>query len=90
VTIPFTVEAMPPALDAGGFYCEVQGNDEIGDYLRQGDAARNQEAGFSRTFIVRSLAGELIAYYSLQADAVRLARGERIDGVPYNPRPKRI
>jgi GNAT superfamily N-acetyltransferase len=87
VTIPFTVEAMPPALDAGGFCCEVQGNDEIGNYLANGDADRDQHAGLSRIFIVRDLGGDVIAYYSLQADAVELAPREVIPGVHYRSVP---
>jgi GNAT superfamily N-acetyltransferase len=87
MSVPFTVEAMPPGLDTGGFRCEAEGKkDDIGDYLTQGDAEHDQQAGFSRAFIVRDSAGEIIAYYSLQADSVKLVPGEIVD-VPYKSAP---
>ncbi len=73
----FTIEPMPPGFRLGGFRCEPDGiEDEIGEYLADGDAARDQEVGYSRTYLVRDDAFEVIAYFTLLADAIRLDDGE--------------
>ncbi|MCE2900229.1 MAG: GNAT family N-acetyltransferase [Gemmatimonadetes bacterium] len=68
---------MPPGFLLGGFRCEAPDNaDAIGAYLADGTAARDQEVGFSRPYLVRDGAGEVIGYYTLLADAIRLEDGE--------------
>ena len=74
---------MPPAFTAGGFDC---GEQELSDYLCDGTARRDQEAGMARTYLVRS-SGELIGYFSVLADAIRLDTRERPEGCCYSSAP---
>lgn len=77
----FSILPMPPGFIApGGFRCEPpeEREDEIGEYLTSGTAARDQEAGFSRTYLVyEDETGDLLGFYSLLADALQLANRER-------------
>jgi GNAT superfamily N-acetyltransferase len=91
---------MPPEYRSGGFRCEDSGKDEIGQYLASGTAAHDQSVGFSRTYLVflksdaiqgidifSSSAPLPVAYYTLLADAIVLAKGERVPGVDYTTAP---
>jgi GNAT superfamily N-acetyltransferase len=51
-------------------------DDEIGAYLAAGDAARDQSVGYSRTYLVKENETDVIAYFTLLADAIRLEDGE--------------
>lgn len=77
------VVLLPPGFDPGGFDCEQE---DINEYLLQGDAARDVKASVSHTYIVRR-AGELVGYFTVLADAVRLRTKERPDGIPYGSAP---
>lgn len=77
------VEPLPPALEAGGFDCE---EDELTAYLTDGTAARDQASSVARTYLVRSQ-GELVAYFNVLADAIRLETKEKPDGIVYSSVP---
>ena len=85
----FNVVSLPPDFAPGGFRCEPEGKeDEIGEYLSSGTAARDQRVGFSRTYLVfADDPGEPIAYYTLLADAIVLADGESREGIEYRSIP---
>lgn len=68
-----SVEPLPPAFKAGGFDC---GEQELTEYLCDGTADQDQSTSFARTYLVRSN-GELVGYFSLLADAIRLELKER-------------
>ena len=81
------VVRLPPGDLPGGFRCKPPGQaDDLGDYLTQGDAQRDEAAGFARTYLVRRDA-EFIAYFSLQADAIKLQPDEKVSRVPYASAP---
>jgi len=78
------VEPLPPALNAGGFDC---GELDLTDYLCDGSAENDQKASVSRTYLVRTQAGEIVGYFSVLADAIRLHTKERPDGCNYPSAP---
>lgn len=92
--IRFGVAPLPPGFAPGGFRCErpedlKEGEvDEIGTYLAEGDAARDQAVGFSRTFLViEDGTDRLLGYYTLLADAVVLDADEHLEGWAYRSVP---
>jgi len=77
------VEPLPPALEAGGFDC---GEGELTAYLCDGTAHGDRIANVACTYLVRSN-GELVGYFSVLADAIRLESKERPVGVRYSSAP---
>lgn len=87
------IELRPPAFNAGGFDC---GKEDMNEYLRGSDpsgtdpdgtdAARDAIANVSKTYVVRH-SGQLVAYLTLLADAIRLQAKERPTGIPYPTAP---
>ncbi len=68
-----TVSTLPPAFKAGVFDC---GEPEVDEYLCDGDAAEDEAAGVTRTYLIRD-GEELVGYVSVLCDAIRLNRDER-------------
>lgn len=77
------VTSMPPGFDAGGFDC---GEAIISEYLCDGTAEADMAASFSQTYLVHA-GEELVAYFTVLADAIRLGTKERPDGIVYATAP---
>ncbi|MFG0253042.1 MAG: GNAT family N-acetyltransferase [Phycisphaerales bacterium JB038] len=78
-----SIEIMPPGFDPGGFDCEEP---DITEYLCDGSAARDCDASYSQTYLLRR-GEELVGYFSVLADSIRLQGGEKPDGVRYPTAP---
>ena len=74
---------LPPAFDAGGFDC---GEPELTEYLCDGTAATDEGTSVARTYLVLS-EDQLVGYFTVLADAIRLATKERPKDVPYSSVP---
>lgn len=74
---------MPPEFDPGAFDC---GEADLTDYLCGGDARRDQRTGFSRTYLIFS-GDQLVGYFTVLADAIRLRTKERPDDIHYPAAP---
>lgn len=84
----FVVHQMPSDYSFEGFCCRADGKpDELSNYVVQGDAHSDQIRGFSRTYVVETEDGDLIGYFSLLADAIRLRPDEQVPGVAYRSAP---
>lgn len=77
--IPWPPGAAPP----GGFDC---GHSDLNDYLHDGDAFRDVEARVSVAYQVL-YQQQVIGYFSVLTDAIRLDRKERPKGVTYGSAP---
>ena len=83
-----TILLMPPAFKAGGFDC---GEPEVDEYICDGDAATDEAAAVTRTYLVVDgdrLVGSgdnLVGYVSVMCDAIRLTKEER--PTPYGGAP---
>ena len=81
------IRRLPPGGIPGGFRCKAIGQaDDLGDYLTDGSAIRDEATGFARSYLVYQN-GELVAYFSLQADAIKLEPDEQDKKVPYESAP---
>lgn len=74
---------MPPGFAPGGFDC---GEPDLTQYLHDGDAARDEQVGFSRTYLLIH-EDECVGYFTVLADAIRLQSNERPDDVNYPTAP---
>ena len=77
------VTPIPPSFNAGGFDC---GETDLTDYLCDGTAAEDEKSGFSRTYLVQS-DNELVGYFTVLADSIRLKTKERPGGMQYSTAP---
>lgn len=78
-----SVTSMPPGFAPGGFDC---GEPDLTDYLCDGTASMDELAGFSRTYLVQA-EDELVGYFTVLADSIRLRTKERPEGVGYSTAP---
>lgn len=79
-----TVERLPPGFDPAGFDC---GEKDLTDYLTDGTAAADEATAFSCCYVVRTDAGDLVGYFAILADSIRLSGKERPVGVRYSTAP---
>lgn len=76
---------MPPGYAPGGFDC---GENELTEYLTDGSAHRDQRASYSKTYLILDQRDQtLIGYFSVLADAIKLQRKEKPDGITYSMAP---
>jgi len=76
-----------PASDgfcASEFDC---GEPELTGYICDGTSAADQAADVSRSYLVYDPRGDLVGYFSILADSIRLETKERPDGVRYPTAP---
>lgn len=76
------IVTLPPGFNPGGFHCQEP---EMCSYLLEGDAERDHKAGVTRTYLVRlrTDTDDLVAYFTLLADSIKLEIHERPAGLPY-------
>ena len=77
-------EPLPREFEALGFDC---GEPDLTDYLTDGMAANEELAAFSRCYLVFTDADELVGYFNVLADSIRLRGKERPDGINYSTAP---
>jgi len=80
------VEPIPPRFAAQGFDCSEQ---DLTDYICDGTAAGEELAAVSRSYLILAKDADLVGYFTVLADSIRLSAKERPEGVPYSTAPAR-
>lgn len=78
------IQPAPNGFKAVGFDC---GEPELTDYICDGTSAGDESAGVSRSYLVHEPGGELVGYFTVLADSIRLASGERPRELTYPSAP---
>ncbi|MEX1258397.1 MAG: GNAT family N-acetyltransferase [Gemmatimonadota bacterium] len=78
------VVALPKEFTAPPFDC---GEPDLTDYLCDGTAVTDQLTGFSCSYLVTLPDGELVGYFAVLADSIRLRTKERPKGARYSTAP---
>jgi GNAT superfamily N-acetyltransferase len=77
--VPFSEEYATSEFDCG--------EEDLTSYLCDGTAAADETAAFSCSYLVLTFDGELVGYFAVLADSIRLQGKEKPDGIRYNTAP---